>query len=332
MARGDSLKRRDFLTLLGGSAAWPMTVRAQNAALPVVGFLHSRGQEDATHIAGGFRRGLRDAGFIDGQNIRVEYRWARGHYEQLPALAQELASIPASVIVAGGGSPAALAAKSASSMIPIVFVMSADPVKLGLAESINRPGANVTGINIYATVLDPKRLSLLHDLIPTASTIGFLVNASFPPSLQQISSAEAAARGMGLRIDVLRASSEQEIYAAFESFGKNNIRALAVASSPYFDDHRTRIVDLAARYSIPTIYHFREYAVAGGLVSYGVDIVDAYRQMAIYVSQILKGAKVSELPILDATKFDLVINLKTAKALGLTIPSGVLAIADDVIE
>jgi putative ABC transport system substrate-binding protein len=309
-----------------------MATRAQNAGLPVVGFLHSRGPQDSAYITAGFRRGLRDAGFTEGQNIRVEYRWGSGHYEQLPALAKELADLPVSIIVAGGGSPAVLAAKSATSKIPIIFLMSEDPVKLGFAKSINRPGANVTGINIFATVLDPKRLSLLHDLVPSASTIGYLVNGSYPASIQQISSAGAAARAMGLRIDVLRASSEQEIDAAFETLDKQNIRALVVASSPYFDTQRTKIVNLAAQYTIATIYHFREYAVAGGLMSYGVDIVDAYRQAALYASQVLRGAKTSELPILQATKFDLVINLKTAKTLGLTIPSGVIAIADDVID
>ena len=272
------------------------------------------------------------SGFIDGQNLRIEYRWARGQYDQLSALAKELAGIPVSIIVAGGGTPAVLAAKSATSTIPIVFVMSGDAVKLGLARSINRPGANATGIDIFATVLDPKRLSLLHDLVPSADTIGYLVNARFPPSVQQVSSAEAAARAMGVRIHVLRASNEREIDAAFETLGTENIRALAVASSPYFDTQRSRIVQLAARYSVPAIYHFREYAVAGGLASYGVDIVDAYRQVALYAGQILKGAKPSDLPILQAAKFDLLINLKTAKALGLTIPSGVLAIADEVIE
>jgi ABC-type uncharacterized transport system substrate-binding protein len=326
------LRRRDFLIFVGGSAAWPMAARAQNASLPVIGFLHSAGPHDAAQTAAGFRRGLRDAGFIDGQNIRVEYRWGRGHYEQLPALAKELTDLPVSLIVAGGGSPAVLAAKSATSTIPIVFVMSGDPVKLGLVASVNRPGANVTGINIFTTVLDPKHLSLLHDLVPSASTFGYLVNGSYPPSIQQINSADTAARAMGLRIDVLRASSEQEIDAAFETLGKQNIRALVVASSPYFDTQRSRVVNLAAQYSIPTIYHFRAYVVAGGLMSYGVDIVDAYRQVALYASQVLRGAKVSELPVLQAAKFDLVINLKTAKTLGLTIPSGVIAIADDVID
>ena len=326
------MKRREFITILSGAAAWPLAARAQNPAPPLIGFLHSRGPEDAAHIAGGFRRGLRDAGFIGGQNVRIEYRWAHGHYDQLPMLAKELAGIPVSVLVAGGGIPAVLAAKSATSKIPIVFAMSGDAVKLGLAKSFNRPGANATGIDILATVLDPKRLSLLHDLVPNASTIGYLVDANFPPSAQQVRSAEVAARAMGTRIRVIRASNEQEIDAAYETLSKENIRALAVASSPFFDTQRSRLVQLAARNSIAAIYHFREYAAAGGLISYGVDIVDAYRQVALYTSQILKGAKPGDLPILQPVKFDLVINLKTAKTLGLTIPSEVLSIVDDVIE
>lgn len=326
------MRRREFLKLVGGSAASPMAALAQDRALPVIGFLHTRGPEDAAYIAAGFRRGLRDAGFIDGQNVRVEYRWAHGQYDQLSALARELASIPVSVMVAGGGTPAALAAKSASSTIPIVFVMSGDPVKLGLAESINRPGANATGIDVFTTVLDPKRLSLLHDLVPSADTIGYLVDANFPPSAQQVTSAEAAASAMGVRIHVLRATNEQEIEAAFETLANNNIRALVQAASPYFDTQAKQLVQLASSHSVPAIYHVREYAIAGGLISYGVDLVDAFRQVALYAAQILKGAKPGDLPVLQATKFDLVVNLRTAKALGLTVPSGILAIADDVIE
>jgi putative ABC transport system substrate-binding protein len=326
------LRRRDFLTLVGGSAAWTSGATAQSRAIPVLGFLHSRGPEDAAYIAAGFRRGLRDAGYIDGQNVKIEYRWARGHFDQLTALATELTRIPVSIIVAGGGTPAALAAKSVTSTIPIVFALSGDAVKLGLAKSINRPAANVTGINIFTTDLDSKRLSLLHDLVPAANTVGYLINAAFPPSVQQAGSIEAPARAMGIRIRVMRASNEHEIDAAFNAANKENIRALIVASSPYFDTQRTRILQLAARNSVPVIYHFREYTVAGGLISYGVDIVDAYRQIALYAGKIMKGTKAGDLPILQASKFDLVINRKTAKALGLAIPSGILAIADDVID
>jgi putative ABC transport system substrate-binding protein len=305
---------------------------AQKPAIPVLGFLHSRGPEDAAYLVAAFRRGLRDAGFIESQNVRIEYRWAKGHYDQLAALAKELTSMPVSVIIAGGGTPVVMAAQSATSTIPIVFAMSGDAVELGLADSINRPGKNITGINNFTTQLDPKRLSILHDLVPAADTIGYLINGSFPPSVQQASSIEAPARAMGLSIRVIRASNEQEIDAAFDVIDKEKIRALAVASSPYFDTQRVRIVQLAARHSVPAIYHFREYAVAGGLISYGVDIVDAYRQIALYTGKILNGAKAGDLPILQAAKFDLVINLKTAKTLGLAVPSGVLSIADDVVE
>jgi putative ABC transport system substrate-binding protein len=330
------MKRRTFISLLGGAAAAPIlsprAARAQQPALPVIGYLHSRGPEDAAHIAAGFRRGLRDGGFIDGQNVRIEYRWARGRFDRLPAFAQELARLPVSVMVAGGGEPAPMAAKAATSTIPIVFAMSGDPVKLGLAASFNRPGANVTGIDIFTAELDPKRLGLMHDLVPGASVVGFLAHGNFPPSARQISGVEAAARAIGVRIRVLQANSEQEIDAAFETIAKENIKALVMASSPFFDTRRQQIVALAARHAVPTIYHFREYPQAGGLISYGIDIVDTYRQVGLYVSRILKGEKPAALPILRPTKFDLVINLKTARALSLAIPPGILAIADEVIE
>ena len=325
------MKRRDFIAGLAGAAALPLGVRAQQP-LPVVGFMHSRGQASAGHIIAGFRRGLRDAGYIEGQNVRVEYRWGQGQFDRLPALAQELARIPASVIVAAGGEPAAMAAKAATSTLPIVFVMSGDPVKLGLAASINRPGGNATGIDVFATTLDPKRLGLLHDLAPSASTVGFLINPNFSPSVRQVESTLEAARTIGVTIRVLRANAEAEIEAAFETVAKENIRALAVAGSPLFDTFAGTIVKLAAQNAVPAIYNFREYALAGGLVSYGIDLADVYRQIALYVSQILRGANPGDLPITRPTKFDLVINLKTAKALGLAIPAGVLAIADEVIE
>jgi putative ABC transport system substrate-binding protein len=240
--------------------------------------------------------------------------------------------MPVDVLIAGGGVPAPMAAKAATSTIPIVFAMSGDPVKLGLAASFNRPGGNVTGINIFTASLDPKRLGLLHDLVPSAETIGFLAHTSFPPSADQIRNAEQAARAIGVRIHVLRADNDREIDAAFDVFARERIRALALASSPYFDTRRKQIIALAARNALPAMYHFREYPQDGGLISYGIDIVDAYRQIGLYAGQILKGAKPADLPILQPTRFDLVINLKTAKALGLTIPPGILAIADEVIE
>jgi putative ABC transport system substrate-binding protein len=326
------MRRRKFIALLGGAAAWPHAARAQAPAMPVIGYLHSRGPDDAAYIAAAFRRGLRDGGFIDGQNVRIVYRWAHGQFARLPDYAKELVAIPVDVLIAGGGEPAPVAAKAATSTIPIVFAMSGDPVKLGLAASFNRPGGNATGINILTTQLDPKRLGLLHDLVPGSDTIGFLAHASFPPSESQISAAQDAARSIGIRLHVLRVDNPREIEAAFESFVQQRMRALAIASSPYFDTQRKQIIALAARHALPAMFHFREYAQDGGLVSYGIDIVDSYRQVGLYTSQILKGAKPADLPIMLPTKFDLVINLKTAKALGLTIPSGVLAIADEVIE
>jgi ABC-type uncharacterized transport system substrate-binding protein len=327
------MKRREFITLVGGvAAACPLLARAQEPMIPVVGYLHIRGQEDAAHEADAFRRGLRDGGFVEGKNVRVEYRWASGHYDRLQALAAELVSLPVSVLAASGGESTVLAAKSATSTIPIVFTMSSDPVQLGLAASYNRPGGNVTGVNILSTSLEPKRLGLLHDLVPNASTIGFLVDSNFPPSERQVHEVDEAARAIGIRIRVLRARDAAEIDAAFQAIAQERITALAVGSSPFFDIHRDQLVSLAARAAVPTIYHFREYPVSGGLVSYGIDIDDAHRQIGLYAAKILDGGKPADLPILQPTRFTLVINLKTAKALGLAIPSGVLAIADEVIE
>ena len=327
------MKRRAFIELLGATATASLAGRGARAqqAMPVVGYLHSRGPDDASHLAAAFRRGLRDAGFIEGQNARVEFRWAQGQFGRLGALARELSEMPVAVLVAAGGEPIALAAKSATSTIPIVFAMSGDPVKLGLAASFNRPGANMTGFHTLTATLEPKRLGLLHDLVG-APVVGFLVNANFPAAPVQILDAEKAAAAVGVRVHIFRANNEREIDTAFYMLARERVRALAVASSPYFDTRRQQIVALAERHAVPTIYHFREYAVAGGLISYGVDIVDVHRQIGLYVGQILKGAQPAEMPIMLPTKFDLVINLKTAKALNLTIPSGVLAIADEVIE
>jgi putative ABC transport system substrate-binding protein len=326
------MKRRTFISLLGGVAAWPFAARAQQPAQPVVGYLNSRGPDDAVHLATAFRRGLRDSGYIDGQNVRIEYRWARGRFYQLPAMARELARIPVAVLIAGGGEPAAMAAKAATSTIPIVFSMGSDPVKLGLAASYNRPGGNVTGIDILTATLEPKRLRLLHDLVPAVGTIGFLVDRNFPPGARQIGDVQEAALAMGIRAEVLQVGSAGEIEIAFETITKQHIRALAVGGSPFLDTRRHQIVALAARHAVPAIYHFREFAEAGGLMSYGIDIIDVYRQVGLYAGQILNGAKPADMPIMLPTKFDLVINLKTAKALGLTVPAGVISIADEVIE
>jgi ABC-type uncharacterized transport system substrate-binding protein len=327
------MKRREFMALVGAvAAACPLLASAQPSAMPVVGYLHVRGQEDAAHEADAFRRGLRDGGFVEGKNVRVEYRWASGYYDRLQALAAELVSLPVSVLAASGGESTVLAAKSATSTIPIVFTMSSDPVKLGLAASYNRPGGNVTGVNILSTSLESKRLGLLHDLVPSAFTIGFLVDSNFPPSERQVREVDEAARAIGVRIHVLRVIDAAEIDAAFQTITQERITALAVGSSPFLDIHRDQLVSLAARAAVPTIYHFREYPLSGGLVSYGIDIDDAHRQIGLYAAKILNGAKPADLPILQPTRFTLVINLQTAKALELAIPSGVLAIADEVID
>jgi putative ABC transport system substrate-binding protein len=327
------MRRREFLGALGSAmGAWSLPVRAQQPALPTVGFLYSRGADDSLDVVAAFGRGLREGGVIDGQNVKIEYRWAQGRFDRLPALAQELARMPLAVLVAGGGDPVALAAKAATSSIPIVFAMGGDPIKLGFAASYNQPGGNATGINFLSVMLEPKRLGLLRDLVPAAETIGFLFNSNFSPSARQISDAEEAARAIGLRLKLLQADSEREIDAAFEAIVKERIHALAVAASPFFDTQRTQIVALAARHKVPAIYQLRLYVHAGGLMSYGVDAVDIYRQVGLYTAKIIGGAKPGNLPILWPTKFEFVINLKTAKAIGLVIPPGLLAIADDMIE
>jgi putative tryptophan/tyrosine transport system substrate-binding protein len=325
------MRRRNFIAGLASTTAnWPLRVRAQST-VPVVGYLHARGPDDAGHLAAAFRRGLRDGGFVEGKDVRVEYRWASGNYDRLPALAKELVDLPVSVLAAAGGELTVLAAKSATSTIPIVFAMSSDPIKLGLVVSYNRPGGNVTGINILTATLEPKRLGLLHELVPGA-VIGFLVDTGFPLAVDQIRDAEEAAHAIGVPVHILTANSAGQIDLAFEVIAQTQIGALAVGASPIFDTYRDQLVALAARAAIPAIYHFREYPLAGGLASYGIDIQDAHWQIGLYTAQILKGAKAADLPVLQPTKFALVINLKEAKALGLSIPPHILALADEVIE
>jgi putative ABC transport system substrate-binding protein len=325
------MKRRSFITLLGSAAAWPLTARAQQPVVPVIGYLSARSPEDTTHLVAAFRQGLVENGYVEGQNVAIQYRWALGQVDRLPALAAELAGRSVAILVATGGDSAALAAKAATSTIPIVFAMG-DPVKAGLVASYNRPGGNATGINILTQTLDPKRLGLLHELVPQAATIGFLLNPDFPPAEEQSKDMQEAARAISLHIHVLRANTDREIEAAFETVAQDRIGALAVAASPFFDTRRDTLVALAARHAVPTMYHFREFAAAGGLMSYGIDPVDAYRQVGVYAGRILKGAKPADLPVLQPTKFEFVINLKTAKTLGLKIPARLLSFVDEVIE
>jgi putative tryptophan/tyrosine transport system substrate-binding protein len=325
------MNRRDLITLLGGAAVWPVAAGAQQAA-PVIGFLNSRTPDDTAHLVAAFRRGLNETGYVEGRNVTVEYRWGLGHYDRLPALAAELARRPVAVLASSGGDPAMLAAKAATSTIPIVFV-GADPAQMGLAASFNRPGGNATGVSAMSDTLGAKRLGLLHELVSQAAAIGMLVNpADRGSAAKQTRDAREAARAIGLTIQVAQASTDSEIDTAFESMAQGRIAALIIGSDPFYDTRRDKLVGMAAQYSLPAMYQFREYAAAGGLISYGIDLSDAYRQLGVYTGRILKGEKPADLPVLQPTKFELMINLKTAKMLGLTVPPNLLAIADEVIE
>jgi putative tryptophan/tyrosine transport system substrate-binding protein len=327
------LKRRDFITLLGGAAATgPLTARAQQPAMPVIGFLSTRARDESAHLVEAFRRGLGETGYIENRNVTIEYRWADGRYDRLPALAAELTGRPVTVLVSTGGEPSALAAKSATATIPIVSTFTADPVERGLVVSLNQPGGNVTGIDLLTATIEPKRLGLVRDLVPHAATVGFLLNPNFPPATSQLRDAQEAARSIGLQIHVWRASIDREIDTAFESIAQERTPALVVASDPFFITRRDKLVALAAHHAVPTMYNIREYPVAGGLMSYGINLADAYRQVGIYAGRILKGAKPADLPVVQPTKFELVINLKTARALGLKISDDLLSLADEVIE
>jgi putative ABC transport system substrate-binding protein len=326
------VNRRSFITLAGGmAAAWPLDVRAQRA-MPVIGYLSARSAGDTSHLIAAVRRGLGEQGFVEGQNVRIEYRFANGQYDRLPEMATELVHRGVTILTTTGGENAAHAAKAATSDIPIVFVIGGDPVKQGLAASFNRPDGNATGITLLTNLLEPKRLGLLRELVPSATAIGFLLNPSFAAAASQMADIQEAARAINLQVHVLRADTDSDLDAAFDTVVQRSLGALAVAAGPFFDTRREKLVALAARHAVPTMYHFREFAAAGGLVSYGIDPVEVYRQAGIYTGRVLKGTKPSELPVMQATKFEFVINLKTAKALGLDVPPGLSARADEVIE
>jgi putative tryptophan/tyrosine transport system substrate-binding protein len=325
------VKRREFITLLGSAAAaWPLTTRAQQSMLPVIGYLSNTSLALISVQLAGFRQGLKEAGYVEGQNVRIEYRWAEGQYDRLPALARDLVGRRLAVIFAGGGVAPVLAAKAATSTIPIVFQMGSDPVKAGVVASLNHPGGNVTGVSRMSTAMLPKELELLRELVPTASVIQFLVNPTNPIAEIQLLEMQEAVRSLGIELQVLRASSEGEIDGAFEILAQ--IPALVIANDPFFSARHAQIAELTARHKVPAIFSQRDFALSGGLMSYSASLTDSHRQAGVYVGRILKGEKPADLPIVQPTKFELVINLKTATTLGLTIPPGVLAIADEVIE
>jgi putative ABC transport system substrate-binding protein len=326
------IRRREFIAVVGSAATWPLAARAQQPTIPAVGFLNSVSPVPFARMVTGFQQGLREEGYVEGQNVTVEYRWAEGQNDRLSALAADLVGRQVAVIAATGGPAPVLAAKAATSTIPIVFVSGADPIKVGLVASLNRPGGNITGVSPLLSALGSKRLELLHLLVPKAAVIGVLVNPNYDADAQ-VRDVQLAADTIGLlQVKVLPASSVAEIDNAFAASSQQAVAALFVANDPYLDSHRDQIIALAARAAIPAMYYTRAYTVAGGLISYGANIADAYRQAGTYTGKILKGAKPAELPVLQPTNFELIINRKTANALGLELPAQLLALADEVIE
>ena len=325
------MRRREFIAVLGGAAAWPLTARAQQP-IPVVGFLGSRSPEDSVALVAAFRMGLSETGFVEGRNVTIEFRWAEGHYDRLITLAADLATRQVAVIAAPGGIAAGLAAKAATATIPIIFLTGADPVQFGLVKSLNRPDSNLTGVAILTNTLAPKQLELLHEVVPSATLVGFLVNPKNPIAESDTRDLQSAASATRQQILVLNASTDGEVEAAFTALLQQRAGALLVQSDPFFNSRPDRIVALAALHAIPAIYQWRDFPIAGGLMSYGTVLADAYRQVGIYAGKILKGAKAGDLPVEQSVKVQLVINLKTAKTLGLTFPLPLLGRADEVIE
>jgi ABC-type uncharacterized transport system substrate-binding protein len=325
------MKRREFIMLLGGAVTWPLAARGQQPAMPVIGFLNSGSPGVFGHFVSAFRQGLGEAGYVEHRNVGIEYRWAEGQMDRLPVLASELVRAQVAVICAGSP-PAALAAKAATTIIPVVFTSGEDPIKLGLVTSYNRPGGNVTGVALLVDVLGAKRLGLLREIVPAATLIAVLLDPTWPTFDTQLNDVQDAARTVGQQIHVLRANTEREIDAAFETAKEIRASAMMIGASTFFTVRRDQIVGLAARDALPTIYFQREFVAAGGLMSYATNLADAYRQAGLYSGKILGGARPADLPVAQLGKFELLINLKTARSLGLTIPGDVLSIADEVIE
>ena len=328
------MKRREFITLLGGTAAiWPPVARAQQPAMPVIGYLDWFAPRPNAGPAAAFRQGLADAGYVDGKNVTIEYRWAEGRYDQLPELAAELVHRQVAVIAAGGGTPAALAAKAATATIPIVFAVSVDPIKIGLVASLNRPGGNLTGITNLNVEVGPKRLELLRELIPTATIIALLVNPTSPSIAEGFLRAlQPAARALGLQLHVLNASTDRDFDPVFATMDQLRADALVISPDVFFNTRIERLAMLSLHHAVPAIYQYRPFVAAGGVIGYGSDETEYYRLVGTYTGKILKGEKPADLPVVQSTKVELIINLKTAKALGLTVPLSLLGRADEVIE
>jgi putative tryptophan/tyrosine transport system substrate-binding protein len=327
------MRRRNFIAgLASTTAAWPVRARGQQRARPMIGFLSSAAPGPFKQFVEAFRRGLNETGFIEDQNVTIDYRWAEGRFDRLPALATDLVQRNVAVITATGGPPSALAAKAATSTIPIVFNVASDPIKLGLVASLNHPGGNATGVNLFSVAVEPKKLEFLHELVPKTPIIGVFVNPRNTNAETIVAEVESAARTLGLQINVVKVSTTDEFGVAFTSLVQQTAGALLVAADPFFTAQREMLVALAAQYTIPAIYEWREFAVAGGLMSYGTNLSEAYHQVGVYTGRILKGEQPSDLPVVQPTKFDLVINLKTVRALGLDMPAKLLALADEVIE
>jgi putative tryptophan/tyrosine transport system substrate-binding protein len=327
------MSRREFITLLGSAAAWPLAARAQQAPVPVVAFVNGQSQENSGRRVDNFNKGLNEAGYVEGQNVTVEYHWLGGQYDRLPSLMANLVRRHVAVIATPGSNPAALAAKAATTTIPIVFGVGADPIELGLVASLARPDSNATGINFLVADIAAKRLGLLHDLVPKAVRIAVLVNPSNASTAEaMLRDVPEAARAVGLQIQVLKASTSREIEAAFAMLVHDRVDALLVAPDGFFVSRRVQFATLATRHNIPAAYAVRDHVEAGGLMSYGTDTLDMFRQAGVYTGQILKGARPADLPVMQSTKFEFVINLQTARALGIDVPNAVLLLADEVIE
>jgi putative tryptophan/tyrosine transport system substrate-binding protein len=326
------VNRREFITLVGGAAAWPLAAHAQQPVMPVLGFLQSGSSGATAHMTAAFHSGLKEAGYVEGQNVAIVYRYADGQYDRLPMLAAELVRSQVAVIAATGGDSAFLAARAATATIPIVFVTGSDPVALGYVASLNRPGGNVTGVNLLTSDLGAKRIGLLRELVPKAGPIGALVNPTFPVAAAQLKEVQAAAASVGVRLIIANASAERDLEPAFALLVQQRSSALMISADPFFNSRRDQIVALAARHAVPAIYEWREFAEAGGLMSYGTSVTDAYHLAGTYTGRVLKGEKPADLPVIQSSKFEFVLNLRTAKALGLDVPFGMSAAADEVIE